>query len=131
MTEPIIPVTGATEKTRAKDVYDRLRPLIVWLDLTELTWIGYWLLSGGNHSATFVGIVAGWIVTMLAWLALVIYAGTRGFFLRQLPSEAGYIDCVSISDGPRAEFHCPVVHDCAPFRAGQAARRLATARSMR
>ena len=42
----------------AKVIYERLRPLIVWLGLTELGWLGYWLLSGGNNTATFVGIVA-------------------------------------------------------------------------
>jgi len=68
--------------TGAKGVYERLRSLIVWLGLTELAWIGYWLLSGGNNTASFAGIVVAWIVTMLAWLALVIYVGTRGFFLK-------------------------------------------------
>ncbi len=68
--------------TAAKAVYERLRPLIVWVGLTELAWIGYWLLSGGHNKATFVGIVAAWIVVMLVWLAFVVYAGTRGFFLK-------------------------------------------------
>ncbi len=66
----------------AKGVYERLRPLIVWLGLTELGWLGYWLLSGGNNTATFVGIVAAWIVAMLAWLVMAIYLGTQGFFLK-------------------------------------------------
>ena len=52
--------------TETKRIYERLRPLIVWLGLTELTWIGYWLLSGENNAAAFVGIVVGWIVVMLA-----------------------------------------------------------------
>ncbi len=68
--------------TGAKGIYERLRPLIIWLGLTELAWIGDWLLSGGNNTAAFVGIVVCWIVAMLAWLALVIYLGTRGFFLK-------------------------------------------------
>jgi hypothetical protein len=42
----------------------------------------HWLLSGDNSTAAFVGIVVVWIVAMLAWLALVIYLGTRGFFLK-------------------------------------------------
>lgn len=66
----------------AKGMYERLRPLIVWLGLTELAWLGYWLLSDGEHSQVFVGIVIAWIVTMLAWLALVIFGGLRGFFLK-------------------------------------------------
>jgi hypothetical protein len=68
--------------TDAKSNYERLRPLIVWLGLTELAWIGYWLLSGGNDTATFIGVVVGWIVGMLAWLVLITYLGTRGFFLK-------------------------------------------------
>ncbi len=68
--------------TAAKAVYERLRPLIVWMGLTELAWIGYWLLSGGHNKATFVGSVVAWIVVMLVWLAFVIFAGTRGFFLK-------------------------------------------------
>ena len=66
----------------AKGIYERLRPLIVWLGLTELGWLSYWLLSGGNNTATFVGIVAAWIVAMLAWLVMAIYLGTQGFFLK-------------------------------------------------
>jgi len=31
---------------------------------------------------TFVGIVLGWIVAMLAWLVFVIYASLRGTFLK-------------------------------------------------
>ena len=65
-----------------KTLYERLRPLIVWLGLTELAWLGYWLLSGGNNTAVFVGTVAAWIVVMLAWLTFVIYAGLRGLFLK-------------------------------------------------
>lgn len=68
--------------TGTKGVYERLRPLIVWLGLTELAWLAYWLLAGGNNTATFVGIVTAWIVAMLAWLLMAIYLGTRGFFLK-------------------------------------------------
>lgn len=68
--------------TGAKGTYERLRPLIVWLGLTELSWLSYWLLSNGESTRAFVGIVFVWIVAMLAWLALVIYLGLRGFFLK-------------------------------------------------
>jgi hypothetical protein len=68
--------------TGTKGIYERLRSLIVWLGLTELGWLGYWLLPGEDNSAAFVGIVVVWIVAMLAWLALVIYLGTGGFFLK-------------------------------------------------
>ena len=73
--------------------------MIVWLGLTELAWIGYWLLSDDDKSATFVGAVVGWIVIMLAWLGLVIYAGTRGFFLkhsRALSNLVGVMIAVTI-----------------------------------
>ncbi|MDC0935107.1 hypothetical protein OAS39_02390 [Pirellulales bacterium] len=68
--------------TNVKNIYERLRPLIIWLGLTVLAWISYWLLSGGNSTATFVGVVVGWIVTMLVWMAWVINAGRSGFFLK-------------------------------------------------
>ncbi|MDC0935926.1 hypothetical protein OAS39_06545 [Pirellulales bacterium] len=66
----------------AKNIYERLTPLIVWLGLTELAWLGYWLLSAGDNSQAFVGTVFAWIVTMIAWLALVIFGGLQGFFLK-------------------------------------------------
>ena len=66
----------------AKSSYEHLRPLIVWLGLTELGWIGYWLLSGGNNSPAFVAVAVAWIVCMLIWLAWVINAGRRDFFLK-------------------------------------------------
>lgn len=67
----------------AKGIYEQLRPMIVWLGLTELGWIGYWLMSGGdNNTSTFAAVVAVWIVGMLAWLAMVIYTGRREFFLK-------------------------------------------------
>ena len=69
--------------TDARRRYEQLRPLIIWPGLTELAWIVYWLVSGGNKSATFIGIVAAWTVIMLAWLALVSCAGKREFFLKQ------------------------------------------------
>ncbi len=67
---------------RFKEIYERLRPLIIWLGLTELAWIGYWLLSSGDATSGYLTTVVVWIAAMLAWMALVIYAGTRGFFLK-------------------------------------------------
>ena len=68
--------------TDAKSSYEQLRPMIVWLGLTELGWIGYWLMSGGINTSTFVAVAVAWVVSMLIWLALVIYAGRREFFLK-------------------------------------------------
>ena len=82
--------------TGAKDIYERLRPLIVWLGLTELGWLGYWLLSGDNNTAAFVGIVVGWIVAMLAWLTFVIYAGMRGLFLKHSESLSNLVGVATV-----------------------------------
>ena len=38
---------------------------LVWLGLTELAWISYWLLTGADSTQVFVGIVSAWIVAML------------------------------------------------------------------
>ena len=67
--------------SRLKDKYESLRPLIVWLGLTELGWIAYWLLRTGDTSPGYTTTVVAWIVAMLGWLALAIYVGRRGFFL--------------------------------------------------
>ena len=63
-------------------INERLRPLIVWLGLTELAWIGYWLLKSGNATPGYVATVVAWIVAMLAWLVIATYLGTQGFFLK-------------------------------------------------
>ncbi len=68
--------------SRLKDNYESLRPLIVWLGLTELVWIAYWLLRTGDTTPGYTTTVVAWIVAMLGWLVLVIYAGRRGFFLK-------------------------------------------------
>jgi len=86
--------------TNARDIYERLRPLIVWLGLTELAWISYWLLSGGNNFSEFVGVVVVWIVAVLAWMAWVIQAGRRGFFLkhsRMLSNLVGFTIVVTFA----------------------------------
>ena len=64
-----------------KDKYESLRPLIVWLGLTELAWISYWLLRTGYTTSGYTTTVVVWVVVMLGWLALAIYVGRRGFFL--------------------------------------------------
>jgi len=65
-----------------KDKYEWLRPLIVWLGMTELVWISYWLLRTDEASTGYTTTVIAWIAVMLAWLVLVTYAGRRGFFLK-------------------------------------------------
>ena len=64
-----------------RNVYESLRPLIIWLGLTELVWIAYWLLRDGDATFGYTVTVVVWIAAMLAWLVWVIRAGRRGVFL--------------------------------------------------
>ena len=82
--------------SRVKDNYESLRPLIVWLGLTELVWIAYWLLRTGDGTRGYTTTVAVWIVAMLGWLALVIYAGRRGFFLENTRRLSNLIGSVLV-----------------------------------
>jgi hypothetical protein len=65
-----------------KDKYESLRPLIVWLGITELVWISYWLLRADDVTLGYTITVIVWILVMLVWLVLVIYVGRRDFFLK-------------------------------------------------
>ncbi len=67
----------------ARPTYEQLRPLIIWLGLTELAWITYWLLSIDHAAPLYVGAILFWVVSMLAWMALVIRVGKRGYFLQR------------------------------------------------
>ncbi len=68
--------------SRLENMYESLRPLIIWLGLAELVWIAYWLLRAGATNPGFTTTVVVWVAVMLGWMGLVIYAGRRGFFLR-------------------------------------------------
>ena len=70
------------KQSTIKDKYEALRPLIVWLGLTELAWISYWLLRPDEMNTGYTTAVVLWIVVMLTWLPLAIYIGRRGFFLK-------------------------------------------------
>jgi hypothetical protein len=50
--------------SQLKHKYESLRPLIIWLGLTELAWISYWLLRTGGTSAGYPATVVAWIVAM-------------------------------------------------------------------
>jgi len=79
--------------SRFGEVYERVRPLIIWLGLGELAWIGYWLLNFGDTTPGYRATAVVWLVVMLAWMALVIYLGNRGVFLkytRWLSNLAGF-----------------------------------------
>ncbi len=69
--------------TTARTTYERLRPLIIWLGLTELAWIAYWLLSIDHAAPQYVGVILFWVVSMLVWMVAVILAGKRGVFLQR------------------------------------------------
>ncbi len=80
-------------------VYERVRILIIWLGLGELAWIGYWLLNPDDTTQGYMATAVGWLVGMLAWMALVIYLGNRGVFLkhtRWLSNPAGFLLVLSI-----------------------------------
>ncbi len=68
--------------SRFGEIYERVRPLIIWLGLGELAWIGYWLLNFGDTATGYMATAIVWLVVMLAWMALVIYLGNRGVFLK-------------------------------------------------
>lgn len=81
------------------EVYERVRPLIIWLGLSELAWIGYWLLNPDDTTPGYMATAVGWLVVMLAWIVLVIYFGNRGVFLkhtRWLSNLAGFVLVLTI-----------------------------------
>ena len=67
---------------RFGEIYERVRPLIIWLGLGELAWIGSWLLSSDDTAPGYMVAAVVWLVGMLGWMALVIYLGNRGVFLK-------------------------------------------------
>ncbi len=69
MSEPGIFETINTP--RFGEIYERVRPLIVWLGLGELAWIGFWLLNSGDTTPGYMVTAVVWLVVMLAWMALV------------------------------------------------------------
>ena len=80
--------------SRFGEIYERVRPLIIWLGLGQLAWIGFWLLNFGDTTPGYMVTVVVWLVVMLAWMALVIYLGNRGIFLRHtrwLSNLAGFV----------------------------------------
>ncbi len=79
--------------SRFGQIYERVRPLIIWLGLGELAWIGFWLLNVGDTTPGYTVAAVVWLVVMLAWMVLVIYLGNRGVFLehtRWLSNLAGF-----------------------------------------
>ena len=77
-------------------IYERLRPMIIWLGIVELAWISYWLLSGSQSSALYIGIVIFWIISMLAWLGSASFMGMRGAYLRHTAYFSNLIGFASV-----------------------------------
>jgi hypothetical protein len=67
----------------ARTTYEQLRQLIIWLGLTELAWIAYWLISIDPAAPQYIGVILFWVVSMLVWMGAVIRLGKRGFFLQR------------------------------------------------
>jgi hypothetical protein len=65
-----------------KKGYESLRSFIVWLGVSEFAWVSYWRLRTDERTLTYTMAVVVWIAVMLGWLALVISAGRRDFFLK-------------------------------------------------
>lgn len=65
----------------AAQTYERLRPLIVWLGIGEVTWISSWIFSNDSGSFGLHATVIGWMLLMLGWLVLVTGLAGRDFFL--------------------------------------------------
>ena len=85
--------------SRFGEIYERVRPLIIWLGLGELAWIGFWLLAFGDTTPAYMVTAVVWLVVMLAWMALVIYLGNQGVFLKQtrwLSNLAGFVLIVAV-----------------------------------
>ena len=79
--------------SRFGEIYERARPLIIWLVLGELAWTGFWLLDFADTTPGYLVTAVAWLVLMLAWMTLVTYLGNRGVFLRHtrwLSNLAGF-----------------------------------------
>ncbi len=53
--------------SRFGEIYEKVRPLIIWLGLGQLAWIGFWLLSFGGTTPGYRVTAVVWLVVMLAW----------------------------------------------------------------
>jgi hypothetical protein len=73
-----------------------LRPLIIWLGLTELVWLAFWLLSAETTSSQFKSVVYFWIVTMLVWPIIASVLGWRGIYLKHTKYFSNLIGFVSV-----------------------------------
>lgn len=68
--------------TGARTIYERLRPLIIWLGITELAWITFWFLQADKLPPHYIRTVMFWTVSLMAWLGAAAFLGKRGLFLR-------------------------------------------------
>lgn len=79
-----------------RSLYENIRLLIVWLGLTEVAWIVYWLSSVGNAAPEYTGAIIFWAVSMLIWLFVASVLGKRGVYLRGTRYFSNLIGFVSV-----------------------------------
>ena len=51
-----------------RELYERVRALIIWLGLGELAWIGYWLLNPDDTTPGYMATAVGWLGCWPGWL---------------------------------------------------------------
>lgn len=79
-----------------KKLYEQARPLIIWLGLTELAWISYWLLSGEHAPSQFTSAAVVWICAMLVWLVAASALGVRGYYLARTQFFSNFVGFVLV-----------------------------------
>lgn len=61
-------------------IYEKNRPLIIWLGLIELAWIGYWLHADPDKGVVYTGFTIFWILSMLVWMYAVVAVAKKGIY---------------------------------------------------
>ena len=81
---------------RLKATYESLRSLIIWLGVTQLVWISYWLFRTDSARSAYTIAVVAWIAVMLGWLTIVIIAGRRDFFFKHTRSLSNLVGVIIV-----------------------------------
>jgi len=79
-----------------KNVYEYIRPLIIWLGLLELTCLGYWLLGGQEVSTGFKVIAGGWIAAMLVVLVVIIRLAKAGVYWKYTHKRSNLLGLATV-----------------------------------
>jgi hypothetical protein len=67
---------------KIEKLYEKNRPLIIWLGIVELVWIGSWLFSASDRGIIYTAITVFWMISMLVWMSAVIVAAKKGVYLK-------------------------------------------------